>query len=45
MEELKRMEKPERTKTFPAMEKELELRAQEALTEDDDESGEIEETN
>jgi segregation and condensation protein B len=45
MEELKRMEKPERTKTFPAMEKELELRAQEALTEDDDESGETEETD
>jgi segregation and condensation protein B len=45
MEELKRMEKPERTKTFPAMEKELELRAEQAATEDDDESGEAEETD
>jgi segregation and condensation protein B len=45
MEELKRMEKPERTKTFPAMEKELELRAEQAVTEDDDESGEAEETD
>jgi segregation and condensation protein B len=45
MEELKRMEKPERTKTFPAMEKELEQRAQEAVTEDEDESGEFEEAD
>lgn len=45
MEELKRMEKPERTKTFPAMEKELEQRAQETVTEDDDESGEAEEAD
>jgi len=45
MEELKRMEKPERTKTFPAMEKELELRAEQALTEDDDESGAFEEAD
>jgi segregation and condensation protein B len=45
MEELKRMEKPERTKTFPAMEKELELRAEQALTEDDDEFGEVEEAD
>lgn len=46
MEELKRMEKPERTKTFPAMEKELELRAEQAVTEDDDdELGEAEETD
>ncbi len=45
MEELKRMEKTERTKTFPAMEKELELRAGQAATEDDDESGEAEETD
>ena len=36
MEELKRMDKPERTKTFPAMEKELELRAEQVVTEDDD---------
>jgi segregation and condensation protein B len=45
MEELKRMEKPERTKTFPAMEKELELRAEQAVTEDDDESGKAEEAD
>ena len=46
MEELKRMEKPERTKTFPAMEKELELRAEQAVTEDEeDELGEAEETD
>jgi segregation and condensation protein B len=45
MEELKRMEKPERTKTFPAMEKELKLRAQEPETEDDDEFGEVEEAD
>jgi segregation and condensation protein B len=45
MEELKRMEKPERTKTFPAMEKELEQRAQQAVTEDENELGEAEETD
>jgi segregation and condensation protein B len=45
MEELKRMEKPERTKTFPAMEKELELRAEQAVTEDEDELGEAEEAD
>jgi segregation and condensation protein B len=45
MEELKRMEKPERTKTFPAMEKELELRAEHAVTEDEDELGEAEEAD
>lgn len=45
MEELKRMEKPERTKTFPAMEKELELRAEQTVTEEEDEPGEAEETD
>jgi len=45
MEELKRMAKPERTKTFPAMEKELELRAEQAVMEDDDESGAFEEAD
>jgi segregation and condensation protein B len=43
MEELKRTnpdEKPEQTKTFPEIENELEQRAQKAVTEDDDESGE-----
>jgi len=48
MDELKRMvqvEKPVRTKPFPEMEKELEQRAQQAATEDEDESAESEETN
>lgn len=46
MEELKRMEKPERTKTFPAMEKELELRAEQTATEDENnELGQAEETD
>jgi segregation and condensation protein B len=48
MEELKRMvpvEKPVRTKPFPAMEKELEQQAQEAVTEDSDELGDVEEAD
>ncbi len=48
MEELKRMvpvEKPERTKPFPAMEKELEQQTQQAVTEEEDESGEAEEAD
>lgn len=46
MEELKRMDKPERTKTFPAMEKELEQRAEQTATEDEeDELGESEKTD
>ena len=39
MDELRRMKKPERTNTFPAMEKELEQRTQMTATEDEDEFG------
>lgn len=48
MDELRREnadEKREQTKTFPAIEKELEQREQQAATEDDDESEQAEETD
>ncbi|MCU0857478.1 MAG: SMC-Scp complex subunit ScpB, partial [Pontiellaceae bacterium] len=45
MEELRRMAKPERTKTFPAMEKELEKRGQQDVKEDDNELGDFEEAD
>jgi segregation and condensation protein B len=45
MAELRRMERPERTKTFPALEKELKQRAETAGREDDHEFGEAEETD
>jgi segregation and condensation protein B len=47
MEELKRMEKPERTKSFPEMEKELEQRAEQAAMEMEvsNEFGEAEEAD